>query len=199
MKTEISSFHHCILVPELSQKALHQCLLNSKLMNNKLINAKESEAMKPPPSHCCCLPLLTLPITEQTDIMSLLIWYLTKDTTRTSLAVQWLRHWAPTARGVGLIPGWGTKIPHAWWQGQKKERTLYHVGSIFTKKICMILNKSWENVALYTLKIFMVLQSETRGCSRLKEIKETWKLNIIHDPALNCGPEKIISVIEKFK
>jgi len=122
MKTEISSFHHCILVPELSQKALHQCLLNSKLMNNKLINAKESEAMKPPPSHCCCLPLLTLPITEQTDIMSLLIWYLTKDTTRTSLAVQWLRHRAPTARGVGLIPGWGTKIPHAWWQGQKKRK-----------------------------------------------------------------------------
>ena len=32
-----------------------------------------------------------------------------------SLAVQWLRICAPNARGTGLIPGWGTKIPHAVW------------------------------------------------------------------------------------
>ena len=85
-------------------------------MNNQLINAKESEAMKP---HLVTvdggqtLPLLTLPIMKQTDIILLLIWYLTKDTTGTSLAVQWLRHQAPTAGGVGGIPGWRTKIPHA--------------------------------------------------------------------------------------
>ena len=30
----------------------------------------------------------------------------------TSLAVQWLRLWASTARGKGLIPGQGPKIPH---------------------------------------------------------------------------------------
>ena len=30
-----------------------------------------------------------------------------------SLAVQWLRLCAPNAGGTGLIPGWGTKIPHA--------------------------------------------------------------------------------------
>ena len=28
----------------------------------------------------------------------------------TSLVVQQLRHYAPTARGTGLIPGWGTKM-----------------------------------------------------------------------------------------
>lgn len=55
MKTEISSFHHRILVHDLSQKALNQYLLNTKLMNTKLINAKECEAMKPSPSHCCWL------------------------------------------------------------------------------------------------------------------------------------------------
>ena len=32
---------------------------------------------------------------------------------RTSLAVQWLRLHASAAGGVGSIPGWGTKIPHA--------------------------------------------------------------------------------------
>ena len=37
----------------------------------------------------------------------------------TSLAVQWLRLCASNARGTGSIPGWGTKIPHAAWHGQK--------------------------------------------------------------------------------
>ena len=37
----------------------------------------------------------------------------------TSLVVQWLGLWASTAGGVGLIPGWGTKIPHAAWHDQK--------------------------------------------------------------------------------
>ena len=32
---------------------------------------------------------------------------------RTSLAVQWLRLCASSAGGIGSIPGWGTKIPHA--------------------------------------------------------------------------------------
>ena len=40
---------------------------------------------------------------------------------RNSLAVQWLGLWALTARGPGLIPGQGTKIPHATWCGQKKD------------------------------------------------------------------------------
>ena len=40
-----------------------------------------------------------------------------------SLAVQWLRLHASNAVGLGSIPGQGTKIPHAVWHGQKKERT----------------------------------------------------------------------------
>ena len=40
----------------------------------------------------------------------------------TSLAVQWLRLQAPNARDTGLIPGWGTKILHATWFGQKKKK-----------------------------------------------------------------------------
>ena len=39
----------------------------------------------------------------------------------TSLAVQWLRLRAPNAGGVGLIPGRGTKIPHATLCGCKNK------------------------------------------------------------------------------
>ena len=42
-------------------------------------------------------------------------------TTGTSLAVQWLRL-CFQCRGRGFDPGWGTKIPHALWQSQKKKR-----------------------------------------------------------------------------
>ena len=41
-----------------------------------------------------------------------------KETPGTSVAVQWLRLQAPNVGGVGLIPGRGTKIPHAAWHGQ---------------------------------------------------------------------------------
>jgi len=36
--------------------------------------------------------------------------------------VQWLRLHAPIAGGMGSIPGWGTKIPHAVKSSKKKER-----------------------------------------------------------------------------
>ena len=38
---------------------------------------------------------------------------------RTSLAVQWLRLHTSNAGGAGLIPGRGTKIPHAAQHTQK--------------------------------------------------------------------------------
>ena len=40
----------------------------------------------------------------------------------TSLAAQWLRLRSLNAGGAGLIPGWGTNIPHAAWSGKKKKR-----------------------------------------------------------------------------
>ena len=39
-----------------------------------------------------------------------------------SLAVQWLGFHASTVGGMGLIPAWGTKIPHSPWCGQEKKR-----------------------------------------------------------------------------
>ena len=45
----------------------------------------------------------------------------------TSLAIQWLRLRASTEGGTGLIPGWGTKIPHAmravWPKQTNKQQT----------------------------------------------------------------------------
>ena len=36
-----------------------------------------------------------------------------------SLAVQWLRLHAASARGAGVTPDQGTKTPHAMWHGQR--------------------------------------------------------------------------------
>ena len=53
----------------------------------------------------------------------------TKDTSKiqdvgTSLAVQWLRCFTSTARGMDSIPGQGTKISHAVWHSQKIENKI---------------------------------------------------------------------------
>ena len=45
-----------------------------------------------------------------------------KASLRTSLAVQWLRLHVSTAGCTGLIPGRGTKIPHAEWHRLKKKK-----------------------------------------------------------------------------
>ena len=44
-----------------------------------------------------------------------------RNESRTSLAVQWLRLHASTAGGLGSIPGWVTKIPHAHGAAKKKK------------------------------------------------------------------------------
>ena len=40
-----------------------------------------------------------------------------------SLVVQWLRLCISTVGAMSLIPGQGTKISHAVWQGQKKKKS----------------------------------------------------------------------------
>ena len=43
--------------------------------------------------------------------------------TGNSLVFQWLGLWAFTAKGLGSVPGWGTKIPQATKCGKKKKNT----------------------------------------------------------------------------
>ena len=52
--------------------------------------------------------------------------------------VQWLKLHTSTARSMGLIPGWGTKILHAMQRGKKKK-----------KKCTMILK---DVVSMYVAK-----------------------------------------------
>ena len=40
----------------------------------------------------------------------------------TSLTAEWLRLHISNAGDMSSIPGWGTKIPHAMWCGQNKEK-----------------------------------------------------------------------------
>ena len=43
----------------------------------------------------------------------------------TSLVVQGLKFHTANVGGKGLLPGWGTKIPHAVWDGQKIQLFVY--------------------------------------------------------------------------
>ena len=51
-------------------------------------------------------------------------WGLQSEYLETSLAVQWLRFGAFIARGLGSVPGQGTKIPQASLCSQKKKKIL---------------------------------------------------------------------------
>ena len=50
-----------------------------------------------------------------------------QETRETFLAVQWLRLCASNAGGVGLIPGWGIKIPHIVHHKKKKKRINHEI------------------------------------------------------------------------
>ena len=54
-----------------------------------------------------------------------------ESTVGTSLVVQWLRVHSSNARGVGSIPGGGTKILHAAWPKQKKNQLSIGIADIF--------------------------------------------------------------------
>ena len=60
-----------------------------------------------------------------------------------SLAVQWLRLHASNAGAEGWIPGWGTKIPHAMWRGQKEKKTSISFGDYY--------NLSWDFLFLSSI------------------------------------------------
>ena len=62
---------------------------------------------------CVCVHV----VTAETSLGT---WHLNRDL-RTSLVVQWLRHYTSTAGAMGSIPSRGTKIPHDRWFGKKKK------------------------------------------------------------------------------
>ena len=48
--------------------------------------------------------------------------FISRKHSRTPMVVQWLGLYTSTAKGVGSIPGWGTKIPCAVGSQKKKKR-----------------------------------------------------------------------------
>ena len=70
---------------------------------------------------------------------------------RISLAVQWLGLHAFTAKGLGSIPGRGTKIPQAVWRGQEED-DLENVDQISV--LCKSASRS------------LVLQEPVPGCGQ---------------------------------
>ena len=53
------------------------------------------------------------------------------------MAVPWLRLCVSTAKGSGSIPGQGTKIPHASWCGQKKEKEIHFPASLAASVVAL--------------------------------------------------------------
>lgn len=70
----------------------------------------------------------------------------------TSLVVQLLRFCTYNVEGLGLIPDWGTMIPHATWHNQKKKMKNMHAGPIFH---CTFLKKHKyaENITRREIKM----------------------------------------------
>ena len=73
--------------------------------------------------------LLTVSYTEQKTLLL-----------GTSLEVQWLKLCASNAEGVGSIPGRGTKIPHATYHGQEKEKLNFNK---FSLSIISLMDHAW--------------------------------------------------------
>ena len=77
--------------------------------------------------------------------------------TGTSLELQWLRLHAPNAGGMGLIPGWGTKVPHASqrWCGQKKEKNtiILCLNSEIDLDIWRVVEKEGKGMWIYTVVV----------------------------------------------
>ena len=72
----------------------------------------------------------------------------------TFLVVQWLRLHDSTAEGVGSIPGWGAKIPHAPQLGQKRKKP-----AMKKPELC----KAPNHEALCQKKRLLPLGSKTRA------------------------------------
>ena len=71
----------------------------------------------------------------------------------TSLAVQWLRLHASNAGGTGLIPGWGTKIPHAAGCSQKKKKKI----EVVDLQYCLVSGVQQSDSVKYIYNFFQIL------------------------------------------
>ena len=97
--------------PIISLKGSSRCYFHKNLLSMSLIL---SVCLFIPASHLFCLPP-SLP----SFLSSFSLFQLAPGT---SQVIQWLRIQAPNAGDTGLIPAWGTKIPHPAWRSQKRSK-----------------------------------------------------------------------------
>ena len=82
-----------------------------------------------------------------------------------SLVAQWLRLHASFAGGMGLIPGWGTKIPHAVGQGQKTkqdQKTPSMLGTCFQSGLRLHYS-FWQHESWYTVPFRLERKERLKG------------------------------------
>ena len=103
-QTYISRIGRQILYHRVNRGALEKYILNSGMI---ILSPCSLLSTLP---HQDGLHLMTCPTAQESLLLE------------TSLAVQWLRLHASNPKDPSLLPGWGTKIPHAIWQGQKRKK-----------------------------------------------------------------------------
>ena len=125
----------------------------------------------------------------------------------TSLVVRWLRLWASNARGVGSIPGWGTKISHAARHGQKKkeyhgradwkreEKAEFLWRPLTEKKVLLTPNGGWTDNAqvLNVCKVSVNIKSTTNLGQRLNLSCCLWPTEQWLSKGLLCSMRQLVT------
>ena len=100
---------------------------------------------------------------------------------QTSLAVQGLRLCTSNTGGVGLIPGWGTKIPHSSQKKKKKEKNC-QARILYPAKLSYKNQRQNKDIPRQRQREFIAgkpdSQKNSKGChSGLKEMtpEVSWK------------------------
>ena len=100
---------------------------------------------------------------------------------RNVLAVQWLGFRASTAGGPGSIPGWGTKIPHAAWCGQKLEKQKNTAGPLGNVSQDPRQNGFWPKFGLQEER------SSSASLSTLRAENPTFPSSVFFTPQHQAG------------
>ena len=95
----------------------------------------------------------------------------------TSLVVQWLKLHASTAVGMGLIPRWGTKVPHATVGWLKKTEFKTELPAYITRNVikCLYDCNQYQNDLSKNSFLFILKKNtspQKKSCSTIQSVDE---------------------------